>query len=214
MKNIPTKNSSSAKNDIEHYGTNIFSRSWAYVRSLKPLFLSHHPDCQRFEKHIFRIRKYRFCIGCFIGYPVAIISIVVLYFLLNLYEIDPTFLFWMGVGFMTSFILSPLKLTRHKPIKIGQKILFNIGGAFLFWWAWSITSSFIFNLLLFIGLFSILFGLVNAYHSYGLYATCRECEYHLQWEVCPGFQDIFRYCEENNLPNLFKQVNLVRSAEE
>jgi hypothetical protein len=211
---IPNKNFSSAENDNEHYSSNIFSRSWAYVRSLKPLLLSHHPNCQNFENHIFKIGKYRFCIGCFIGYPVAIITVVVLYFLLNLPEIDPNILFWIGVGFMTSFILSPLKLTRYKPIKIGQKILFNIGGAFLFWWTWSFTRSLIINLLLFIGLFSIFFALVNVYHSYGLYTICRECEYHLQWELCPGFEDIFQYCEKNGLPNLFKQVNLFRSVEE
>jgi hypothetical protein len=108
---------------------------------------------------------------------------------------------------MSSFILSPLKLTRYKGVKIFQKIAFNIGGAFILWWVLRLTASVLLNILLFLTLFSILFTLVNSYHAYGLYKTCRDCTYNLKWEECPGFEDIFRYCEENNLPNLFKEIS-------
>lgn len=186
--------------------SNIFSRIWANIKGLKPLLLSHHPDCQEFEKHTIKIGKYRFCIGCFVGYPVAVASVILIYFLLNYVEITPPILFWLGVIFMSSIILSPLNFTDYKPIKIIQKILFNIGGGFLFWWTWSFTSSFLFNFLIFFSLFSILLTLVNSYHAYGIYRTCKDCDYNLKWEKCPGFRELFAYCEKNNLPNIFKQV--------
>jgi len=141
-----------------------------------------------------------------VGYPVAFGSVIILYYVLNYIEITLPTLFWLGVIFMSSIILSPLNLTKYKPIKTIQKILFNIGGGFLFWWTWRLTSSTLLNFLIFFSLFSALLTLVNSYHAYGLYKTCRDCDYNLKWEKCPGFKELFIYCEENNLPNLFKQI--------
>ena len=175
-----------------------------YIRSLKPIVLSHHPNCDKFKEHTFKIGKYQFCIGCFIGYPVAILGVLII-FLFNLTNImESTLLFITGIILMSTFILSPLKLTKFKVIKIIQKILFNLGGAFLFWWIFTLPNHFFINFLLFFLVFGIALALVNAYHAFSFYRTCKKCEFSLDWENCPGFKALFEYCKINNLPNLFK----------
>ena len=64
----------------------------------------------------------------------------------------------------------------------------------------------IFPLIGLIFIFSILLSLVNAYHGYSFYKTCKKCEFSLDWESCPGFKSLFEHCEKNDLPNLFKTV--------
>jgi hypothetical protein len=174
-----------------------------YFKGIKPLILSHHPSCEKFKDHTFKIGTKDYCIGCFIGYPFAIIGVITIY-ILNLYtHLGSNLLFITGLILMSSFILSPLKLTNKRSIKIVQKILFNLGGAFLFWWIFFLPNSFIINFILFFFIFSFLLLLVNAYHAFSFYRTCKKCEFSLDWQNCPGFKTLFEYCHSNNLPNLF-----------
>ena len=53
---------------------NKISNALLYVISFWPLLLSHHPECEKFKNHTLNIGKIRFCIGCFIGYPIAILG--------------------------------------------------------------------------------------------------------------------------------------------
>jgi predicted neutral ceramidase superfamily lipid hydrolase len=183
-----------------------------YIKSLKPIRLSHHPNCEEFNNHTIKIGKKKFCIGCFIGYPSAIIGVISIYFLNLFYILDSKLLFIIAIVLMSSFLLSPLGLTRIKWIKIVQKILFNLGGAFLFWWIFLQPNSFIVNFLLFFLIFGILLSLTTAYHAYGFYKVCKQCLYNLDWENCSGFKEVFEYCDKNELPNLFKSINRNRKV--
>jgi len=49
------------------------------LKSFFPLFLSHHPECKHFKGHTIKVGKVRLCIGCFIGYPSAILGIFLIY---------------------------------------------------------------------------------------------------------------------------------------
>lgn len=191
----------------------ILTRLKLYYKSLKPILLSHHPSCESFSEHVFNLGKYKLCIGCFIGYPIAILGVIILYFINLIVMLNPTLLFLCGVILMASFLLSPLKLTRKRIIKIIQKILFNLGGAFIFWWIFTLPNPFIINFILFFFIFGILLSLVNAYHAYSFYKTCKKCEFSFDWENCPGFKALFEYCEINNLPNLFKIHNRNNSVD-
>jgi hypothetical protein len=171
---------------------------------MKTILLSHHPSCKKFDKHTIKIGKYKFCIGCFIGYPTAIIGILAFYFL-NLSDIfDSTFFFTVGMIFISFFILSPLNLTKIKIIKIFQKFLIGIGSVFLYFWIWSLQNLFIVNFIYFIMVFGLLLTLLNAYHAYGFYKICKNCENSLDWENCPGFQELSKCFKEHNLTNIFK----------
>ena len=49
---------------------------------------------------------------------------------------------------------------------------------------------------------------------YGIYHTCKKCRYKSDWKNCPGFGPLYRYLEENELPNylesLKKRPNFVK----
>ena len=164
---------------------------WEQLKCYKYLLLSHHPDCEKFgENHTINFGKYKFCIGCFIGYPTTIIGILIINYLNLLDVFDSFFFLALAMIFISSIILSPLGLTKMKLIKIIQKFLIGIGSAFLFWYLWSLPNSFIINFIYFSFIFGMLLMLLNMYHGYGLYKTCKECEYSMDWNTCPGFKQI------------------------
>ena len=177
--------------------------SLLYLKCMKNLLLSHHPNCDTFDGHTIKIGKTtQLCIGCFVGYPVAIFGIVIIY-LLNLGEIfDSTFFFTIGMIFLSSFLLSPLNLTKVKAIKIIQKIVIGIGSAFLFWWVWLTPNPFFINFIYFLMVFGLLLTLLNAYHVYGFYKICKKCDTPFDWETCLGFQEISNCFKENGLKNI------------
>jgi len=177
-----------------------------FLKIFKPILLSHHPSCKTFENHTFKIGKHKFCIGCFIGFPTAIIGIIVIYYSKLVNVLDSKVLLMTSMIFLASFILSPLNLTKIKIIKIIQKFLIGLGSAFLFWWIWTLTNLFIINLLYFLGIFSLLMTILTGYHAYSFYSTCKKCKYSRDWKICPGFEDFIKYLEKNNLPNIFNKI--------
>lgn len=168
------------------------------------MILSHHPECEQFKNHTIKIGKNRFCIGCFVGYPSAIIGILALYFLNFGAILSSNDFLIFGIFLLSSFILSPLNLTKAKLVKIVQKVLIGFGSAFLFWWIWTLSNVFIQNLFFFLGVFGFLLIILNAYHMYGMHKICKKCEYKLDWDDCPGFKTLNLYLKQNNLPKVFR----------
>ncbi len=160
-------------------------------RKYKRILLSHHPECDEYKNHTIKIGTLRFCIGCYIGYPTAIIGIV-LFHVFKIYLLfNSTTLLLFGIIFFSFFILSPLNLTKIKAVKIIQKFFIGIGSVFLFWWIWTFSSNIFVNLLNFILIFGILIVILNGYHAYNFLKTCKNCEYNANWKVCPGFHTIY-----------------------
>ena len=168
------------------------SQKKAFFRKYGFILLSHHPECEEFKNHTLNFGTLRFCIGCFIGYPTAIIAIIII----NLFKIQLLFnsitLLFIGSTFLSLFILSPLNLTKHKLIKIFQKFCIGLGSAFLFWWIWTLTSDMVLNLVIFIAIFGTIIVILNGYHAYGFLKTCRNCRYKTDWQNCPGFGRIYK----------------------
>ena len=166
---------------------------------MKTLLLSHHPVCEKFGNHTINIGKYRFCIGCYVGYPSALIGIIIIP-LLNLVDIFNSFCFLItALVLISAFILSPLNLTKIKAIKIIQKFLIGLGSAFLFWYIWTLQNPFFLNFFYFILVFGLLLILLNVYHGYGFLKICKKCEYSMDWNNCPGFKKINECFEKHNI---------------
>jgi len=155
---------------------------------IKRLILTHHPNCDKFKNHTFKIGKYHFCIGCFIGYPTALVGIFVIQFLNLVKSFDSIYFISIALPLIATFLLSPLNLTKLKSIKFIQKFFIGLGSSFLFWWVWSLPNPIHINILIFFLIFSPLMMALNAYHAYGLYKTCKRCEYAMNWNSCPGFK--------------------------
>jgi hypothetical protein len=155
------------------------------------LLLSHHPDCDKFKHHTINIGSFHFCIGCFIGYPTALIFILLFNSFKIYLLIKANVLLLFGVIFLSFFILSPLRLTKHKIVKILQKFFIGIGSAFLFWWIWTLTTDLFLNLFIFSIIFGAIIIFLNGYHAYSFLKVCRTCKYKTNWQNCPGFQGVY-----------------------
>ena len=179
----------------------IVKKFLLYLKSFLPFFLSHHPECANFKEHTIKCGKVKLCIGCFVGYPTAVVALFLIRisFLRILFSTHLSFM--LSLLFIGSFFLSPLNLTKYKKIKIVQKILIGFGAAMLFNWILERPSSNSTNLrTAFITFYILLMGL-NLYHVYGILGSCYKCATPFNWGKCSGFCSIRDRMERNNLVN-------------
>jgi len=182
------------------------SETFLVIKSFGSFFLRHHPECENFKGHAIKLRKYEFCIGCFIGYPTSFISIIFLgVFKLN-ESIPSNYLIIYGILFMSTFFLSFSGVTKIKIIKIIQKIFIGFGSALIFWGIFSLNFPVFTNSIIFLLVFGIILTVLNIYHAYGLYDTCKKCEFQFKWSQCPGFETIRNNLKEYDLPNLMVDI--------
>jgi hypothetical protein len=176
---------------------------FSYLRAFWPLFLSHHPECRAFDNHTLNIGKIRFCIGCFIGYPTALLGIFGIDFF-KLYRFIPfDYFLIISIVLLSTFFLSPLHLTENKKVKIIQKIMIGLGASFLFWYIMSRPNPRIVNIFTFYISFSLLLGVLNLYHVLGFVMKCYKCDTPFLWGVCGGFKSIVNHFEKYGLENFF-----------
>jgi hypothetical protein len=169
----------------------------SFFKRYGSLLLSHHPECEAFKDHTLKIGSHHFCIGCFIGYPTAIVGIIIFEIFKIYLILNGITLFLFGLICLLFFILSPLNLTKHKGIKIIQKFFLGLGSAFLFWWIWTLTPDISINFLIFILTFGVILVILNGYHAYSFLKTCKKCKYTADWYSCPGFKKVYKKNKKN-----------------
>jgi hypothetical protein len=147
------------------------------------------------------VGKFKFCIGCFIGYPTAIITFLLLRFLdLNTF-IPNQYFFFFGLIFLSTFIFSLLKLTRNKKIKIVQKFFIGLGAASLIYWIMELPNPRFTNLIIALITIWVIIMILNVYHVYGFLNNCHKCETPFNWGYCSGFEIIRNNMDKYNLSN-------------
>lgn len=184
------KKAASSLNDSEDKRGN-FRKFLLYIRSFAPFLIAHHPECDKFKKnHTINIGKYSFCIGCFVGYSAALITYFTIK-ILNLNNAIPNqILFILSLIFIATFILSPLKLTKIKVIKIIQKILIGVGAAFLLIWILNLPNPELTNKIISMFVLNALVGVLNLYHAVSFFSKCNKCDTPFNWGNCLGFKSI------------------------
>jgi len=165
-------------------------KAYYFIKSFLPLLLSHHPQCGDFESHTLKFKKYRLCIGCFIGYPSAFLGIILLGLLHVSIFISSEFLFSIGFIFISFFFLSPLGLIKNKLLKVFQKSIIGIGSSFVYWGIRLLLVPRSTKYLLFAIIFGIILTFLNLYHTLGFLKTCQKCKTPFNWAICDGFKDI------------------------
>lgn len=80
----------------------------------EPFILSHHPLCERYEKHVVEIHGRKVCMGCLFTYSSAAITLL----LINIFHFtgiyDYSDLFWMGILFFGLAMIRKLFLDDDK----------------------------------------------------------------------------------------------------
>lgn len=160
-----------------------------FLSDFKPLFLSHHPNCDNFSDHVYHIGKYKLCIGCFTFYPTIILTIIFSSIFIDLTLVNLIYMNIISYLFFLSLILNLVGLTKYKFLKIFSKISIGIGvGLYL-------ISIFLlpFHIILkILSLFEVNFfvGVIAYIRSNQIRKKCKKCKYKADWETCPGMKDI------------------------
>ncbi|WXG43999.1 MAG: hypothetical protein WED04_08210 [Promethearchaeati archaeon SRVP18_Atabeyarchaeia-1] len=163
-----------------------------FLRSLGPFALAHHPGCEQFANHSLRLRNHRFCIGCFIGYPAFIASIVILWI--------SSFLFGIGFGFIeaiivgiafesATIIVKALHAGESAHAKIAVKSSQGVGLGFIFYPFLMLQAPIIFKVYILFIIWSAFNLIIGAVRLYETGRTCEACEYKSRWSKCPGFRE-------------------------
>ena len=160
-----------------------------FLSDVNPILLSHHPDCEKFSKHVYHVGKKKLCIGCFTYYPTIAITIILTLLFIEITLNNLLLLFLLSFAFYSSVILNILKLTKTKLLKIISKILIGIGAGFFIVAAIFLPIHLIFKIIMIWEL--NLFGGIIAYiRIKGIEKDCLNCEYKKDWDNCPGMKHV------------------------
>ena len=164
---------------------------------LLPYLFSHHPICSFFSHDTFVIFGKRFCLGCSISYPLAIITVLMLS-ITGVYKDLPEPFFHQSILLLTSIGLGSLQALKYGSIKDGRtfRIIVKaslglaIGG--VIFWTLTIPIFWPFRIGLLLGaIVSIMF--LGTFRILYMRRICAGCIYHGDWDICYGFRGINRY---------------------
>jgi len=168
------------------------------------LMLSHHPFCEVYDPHVFKIGKLRLCRGCFLSYPPLYTLVAIFIFWEAAQEfflreaisiIDNLWWFVIGFGILTFvgrwlgrysiFIKDIAKFSRGAwtgflvIVLLSQHWGFKIGAAL------------------------IVFGgmtYLSLHRGKDMERTCEECEWKADFNSCPGWEGMSEKLFQTNPP--------------
>lgn len=146
-------------------------------KSVAPMILSHHPPCETYKNHTINIGRVKLCIGCFIGYSSAILTILLVKILhdQNSFNLIPILI--LGIILSLAQLLSLTSLTERKSIKIMQKFLIGTGSGFIIIFLYlTINLPVTFKLVLIYIVISILVIPIGILHYRTSAKTCEKCK--------------------------------------
>jgi hypothetical protein len=161
------------------------------------LLLAHHPNCEEFESHVFKIGKLRLCRGCFLSYPLAYALPLIFIFWQAAHDFFLAKalwfhnLLWFAIGFILLTIITYFTRRFSKIINDLYKITRGALLGFLLIVAIAEIRTPNWYLSLISGVM-ILGGLFYLSMKRGkdMEKTCNECEWGADFYSCPGWKDL------------------------
>ena len=163
---------------------------WSTIR----VMFAHHPYCDPFEEHTFKIGKLRLCRGCWLSYPPMYATILIYLFwpqardfMLGEAVWIMDNLWWFVIGFGILALVGRLIGRYSRFIKDLSK--FGRGSWAGFLVVVIITQHWGFK----VGAALILIGgmtYLSLHRGKDMDRTCDECEWHANYDTCPGMQEI------------------------
>lgn len=164
------------------------ARARLFFSDVKPILLSHHPNCEHFSGHVYHIKNYKLCIGCFSFYPVLILTYVLIIIFLELSITILLWLFYLSFLFFLPLILNILGLTKYKFLKIFSKVAIGIGTGFQVAFIINFPYFHIIMKIFFLLDINIVVGVIAYIRGNHIKKDCLECEYKGDWNSCPGMK--------------------------
>jgi hypothetical protein len=166
-------------------------------KALLPFLLSHHPLCSFYKDDTYALFGRRFCLGCSITYPTAIL-VAVLVLVTGIYRLFPEPIFHQSLLLAFSVLLGVVHMVKYRNRFKGLKMRVAVKAALGFSIAGSVVWILTFPtnwpvVLLFFILFLVLFSFMGTFRLYYFQRICAGCIYHGDWDLCFGFRGLNRY---------------------
>ncbi len=155
--------------------------------------LAHHPECETFNDHVFKIGKIRLCRGCTLSYPPLYATVLIFIFWLDARSFLTATglwipnLWWFTIGFGVTGALA--LLLRKYSLFINDIYKFSRGAFAGFLIAVIFSQHWTFKIaagVLLIGAMVLL----SLHRGKDMEKTCEECEWKANYDECPGWKDI------------------------
>ena len=147
--------------------------------------LAHHPSCEYFSNHTLNFRGWRLCLGCFVIYPSAIISLAVLSVLLNYLNFDYLAMFIGSVIFFGINLIRKIvfKDNLQKRFQIVFRVILGISLALVLTAIWLAPQT---HRLYIMSLFLAIAIGYNVYNGKKYLNTCKACSQYPDFPKCEG----------------------------
>jgi hypothetical protein len=157
-------------------------------KAAKPILLSHHPNCHKFENHVAVLNGNKICLGCIIIYPTLILTSLFLVLLEIMWlEIINWYLLPIGMILFSAKFFN----IQKKPLKVIVNIFVGINGALVILGTFSLPIPIFLQLLVFVLLIFAVSYLAFYKLKKKLRVCSESCEFNKQWHLCPGLSEVY-----------------------
>ena len=146
-----------------------------------PFLLAHHPSCEYFSGHTLNFRGWRLCLGCFVIYPSAIVSLISLFVLSNFFTFSYMDMFYGALAFFGINLIRKLAFRDHLGIR--AQIVFRIILALMLTAIWLAPNN---EQIYFIGMFLAVAIGYNLFNGKKYIGTCKNCPQYDKFPKCEG----------------------------
>lgn len=109
------------------------------IAERNPMYLSHHPLCRYYNHHTFTLYGHQLCMGCFVVYPVASVSTLLISIVwyavpeIGIFSVETYIFYMVGLVLISPAISNKLLLNLEKKrIRMIIKTFLAIGLAIIF----------------------------------------------------------------------------------
>ncbi len=175
---------------------------------------SHHPPCYRFRNHTVKVGKYRYCIGCYVGYTSGVLGLIlaiVLQYAISGVYLNPYVFLGIGLAFWSAQLLSLISASEIHAVKITQKALIGFGGAWVVFFTFLIIPSHIVvKIIVALIVMSVLLLPVKILHVRKTRDICKNCKWYKNDSVCPDRFKPERIYSEKDIRKNYQAVTQKR----
>ena len=160
------------------------------IRDIKPIILSHHPSCERFENHTVTLFRKKICIGCLAFYPTLFISLILYIMFGDHISISSKDKIIYGSILTSTILISYLGITKSKISKFLIKVILALGVFFVFIGIYELAASQLLKIL-FLFIFAFILFVLNYVRIILMLSSCNNCESKNKSHYCRGFRKIY-----------------------
>jgi hypothetical protein len=154
-----------------------------------PFLLAHHPSCENFSNHTLDFRGLKLCMGCFVIYPTAIITLAAFFIISGHIVLNYMAAFMVALAMFTLNGIRKIVFRDRlaKNIQVAFRVVLGLSLSFMLisiWLARNPERNYL------IGLFLAVAIGYNLLNSRRMMKTCKSCPQYPDFPKCEGLRNI------------------------